>query len=346
MAEPISLASGNWVRFDRYELRNGCIAPVPGTKPHTYDPWILAERPYESLTKLVSTADQLTRPAENPALVAGILDWCRQFGLLGVLYHEIHAVTFWPRWYPMEPGAPLLHVRQDSYFNIPGAWSTQQRGLGKFATQGHQAGELVSDSELSSHVRAPFALVTSIDGRSLVEESLSQTWAQYFPDVPLTECATHSYPLPIGPEFWAVYGEPVWKFAMAAWLLGNGLEAITKPTDPGAPARGAYRLTQLASQCFPKLEINNKNATHRWVATSLLSSLALRAMEDLAQAQLHSCETCGKMFRAAAYQAKYCSPRCRNTMQKRAFRQRDLQRQAEKATKRARTKAKVPRRRT
>jgi hypothetical protein len=166
-----------------------------------------------------------------------------------------------------------------------------------------------------------------IEGSDLQEEPLETTWARYFPDVPDAAHATYPYPAPVGPQFWSEYGEPISELVRAAWLLGNGLEAITKPAHPDAPARGAFRLTQLASHCWPKLEpAANGKMIHRWVAGSLLSSLALMAMEDPAQQLVHSCQTCGRLFRADAYQAKYCSPRCRHTMQKRAFRQRLRQR--------------------
>jgi hypothetical protein len=43
-----------------------------------------------------------------------------------------------------------------------------------------------------------------------------------------------------------------------------------------------------------------------------------------------TCRTCGRVFVSAAYQALYCSERCRSTAQKRAYRAR-IRRRASKA---------------
>ena len=58
-----------------------------------YDPWRLTERPYESLVALVSRPQALTLSAEQPELVAGVMDWCHRYGLLGTLLHRMVMVT-------------------------------------------------------------------------------------------------------------------------------------------------------------------------------------------------------------------------------------------------------------
>ena len=42
--------------------------------------------------------------------------------------------------------------------------------------------------------------------------------------------------------------------------------------------------------------------------------------------RLLTCDVCGKPYLSGAYQARYCSDRCRNTAVKRAYRQRKSQR--------------------
>src|SRR6185369_16618944 len=86
------------LKYDRYELREGCIAPAPGAKARIFDPWKLRERPYKALAEIVSSRDCLTLPTEKPELVAALLDWCRRYGLLGTLLHRVIAVTQAARW--------------------------------------------------------------------------------------------------------------------------------------------------------------------------------------------------------------------------------------------------------
>jgi hypothetical protein len=161
-----------------------------------------------------------------------------------------------------------------------------------------------------------------LDGSVINEEPLDKTWADHFPDVPYAERTTFPYPHPATKDFWNMYAEPVSEFVMAAWLLVNGLEGIKTPANRGAPAAGALRLAHLASYGVPYLAREHDGSyRQQWVAGSLLSSMAFMAMEDIARNLLHQCRTCRTFFLSEAYQAEYCSPTCRNTMQKRRYRQ-------------------------
>jgi len=133
---------------------------------------------------------------------------------------------------------------------------------------------------------------------------------------------TYDYPTPSSREFFAVYGEPVHEFLEAAWLMADALDAITNPQTKYAFAEGVSRLTRLAGQTSATIEQQpDGSLRQRWVSGSLLSSIALMAMEDLATDRLHRCATCDRLFLSSAHQAEYCSPTCRHTAQKRRFRQ-------------------------
>ncbi|MGE0520933.1 MAG: hypothetical protein AB7P78_18265, partial [Candidatus Binatia bacterium] len=214
--------------------------------------------------------------------------------------------------------------RQDTAVHLSGSWLTTSTRFGAPTRSLRQGAPLnAKDLESDPAPRSPGALVMDIDGSVIREEPLSTTWAKYFPDVPPWEQVTYDYPSPGSEAFWRSYGEPVAEFVHAAWLLANGLEAITGPKHLHARALGAQRLTQLASCSCPQLSAErNDRMRQRWAGGSLLSMLALMAMEDIAQDVLGRCETCGTLFRSDAYQAQYCSERCRHTMQKRRYRAR------------------------
>jgi hypothetical protein len=179
----------------------------------------------------------------------------------------------------------------------------------------------VSEADLPPDARRPAALMMNLNGSVIEEEPLDKSWADHFPDVPYGERVTFPYPHPATQEFWDMYSEPVSEFVLAAWLLVNGLEAINAPANRNAPAAGALRLAHLASYGVPYLS-RERDGSYRqhWIAGSLLSAMAFMAMEDIAGNLLHQCLTCRTFFLSEAYQAEYCSPKCRNTMQKRRYR--------------------------
>ena len=328
MPERVTIALGKWLRFDRYELRDGCIAPAAGAKPRIYDPWKLADRPYRTLAGLVggrSARDVLTLPAEQPELVKGVIEWCNKYGLLGTLYHRVVMVTLWPRWdrvdFADKEVRDVFRPKQDVHVCLPSAWRTQTTSFSVHSADRSRLGKALTRDEMPPTARKTGVLVMDIDGSMIVEEPLEKTWAAHFPGVPYAERATYAYPHPATQEFWNQYAEPVSEFVTAAWLLVNGLEAINQPANRRAPDRGALRLAHLASYGVPYL-VREPDRSHRqrWVAGSLLSSLAFMAMEDISRNLLHQCTTCRTFFLSEAYQAEYCSPTCRHTMQKRRYR--------------------------
>ncbi len=60
------------------------------------------------------------------------------------------------------------------------------------------------------------------------EESLSQTWGNFFPDVPEAEKETYLYPLPLSDPFWHLYAERVQDFLAGAVVLAKAVK-LPKP---------------------------------------------------------------------------------------------------------------------
>jgi hypothetical protein len=330
MGTRTTIALGKWLKFDRYELRESTVAPAPGAKSRVYDPWKLKERPYKALAQLVGSQparDVLTLPAEQPELVQGVLDWCNEYGLLGTLYHRIAMVTLWPHWARAEFAdkrvRDTFQPRQDIHVCVPAGWRTQTMLYSTFNGDPGCFGMPLKATDLPASALKPSALVMELEGSVITDEPLDKTWGNHFPDVQYAQRATYAYPRPATNEFWDLYGEPVSEFVTAAWLIVNGIEAITKPANRGAPDRGAIRLAHLAAYGVPYLARERDGSRRqRWVAGSLLSALAFMAMEDISRNLLHQCSTCNTFFLSEAYQAEYCSPTCRNTMQKRRYRKR------------------------
>jgi hypothetical protein len=130
---PLSGPLCKWARYDRYEIRHGCIRPTLGASLHWFDPWSdyeiegrrkRAQPPYQSLFVLL---DELELPEQIASMVSvepfvkhywsreeasglaeslrlsqvqkrAILAWCSQWGLLGILPNETLAARFAARW--------------------------------------------------------------------------------------------------------------------------------------------------------------------------------------------------------------------------------------------------------
>lgn len=95
---PGVLSGSMWWRFDEYEVVDGThIAPAEGAELERYDP-------VEEHRQLWEGRSQDDEPAYvklarvDPYSIDAILNWCSQFGLLGILPHRTLEIHFWPRW--------------------------------------------------------------------------------------------------------------------------------------------------------------------------------------------------------------------------------------------------------
>ena len=117
-----------WWRFDHYEIQDGFIKPGAKASLAEFDPWLAYETraeghidipPYLELVNLVQELSRdpfRQRTPVSQELEAGVLDWCRRLGLLGLLPHEVSSARFGSSmltrtgagWiestYPWEPG--------------------------------------------------------------------------------------------------------------------------------------------------------------------------------------------------------------------------------------------------
>src|SRR5437870_5214091 len=114
---------GRWWRYDRYELQGGSICPARGAKLREYNPWADYEAaarqsqaaPYHSLLSLLERFDE-----------AGLLKWCAEHGLIGVLPHRALMVTFVAR-LQHQRGRRVVGFTQVRYVRSHSAWTGFRR---------------------------------------------------------------------------------------------------------------------------------------------------------------------------------------------------------------------------
>ncbi|MGH7788578.1 MAG: hypothetical protein ACRERC_17035 [Candidatus Binatia bacterium] len=148
---------------------------------------------------------------------------------------------------------------------------------------------------------------------------MSETWGRFFPMT--KDPTTHLYPPPGTVEFAAAYAEPVVEFLAAAATLRDALMAAATPTAAAADLTLLNRLHDNVVRHV--VRGGNGAAELAWAAPSLLSAFAVMLVEDLvAGGTLHRCAECEAPFLSSAYQARFCTPTCRQTSAMRAYRQR------------------------
>lgn len=310
--------------------------------------------PYQSLLELIERLSFRPRSAERPFALAAeseqrLLAWCREHGLLGVLPHRVQAVVLAPRWRPLpfpeaqpegQGGLPqdrILAPILPQYFRTSDgwqAWNQVQFAPGRrfIVDEPERAGELVSEDDRPKSWPPPSVLLQNLRDFKWERESLGKTWAQFFPDVPGEDRETHLYPVPGNDEFCRRYAEPWGDFWDAGRALRDAAGALSgvKPPDDCSQeelqtlGRGMRILNVLVSPVRSVLTLQDDGSFGQlWAAPSLLASYAMMVLQDLtARRKILRCEVCGRIFVSTAYQARYCSARCRYTAQKRAYRKR------------------------
>jgi hypothetical protein len=338
MTVPFEVVTGSWVRFSGYVIRDGAIRPEPGAKLEPYDPWEefrrirgdrSGEAPYESLANLHQSLQHdwgSSRVARDS--YPAILDWCERYGLLGVLPHRVLSVDLNPWWHVEGERTSFL---QKSYVRMNDRWDWMSDGWVIKPELVHE--QLARGGPIEQAAWAPKPKVTIQDfyATRISQEPLPKTWWRFFSDVPAEEAETYEYPLPLSADFWAQYGEPVEDFVLGASFVGRAFQNLTRVrADAEAAdtrrfdrAAGMTCLNALVSGIRPSVTMDDQDGRFRqeWGCLSLLSSLAMMALQDLTEGRrLLQCEVCGRLFVTDAYQARYCSDSCRWTAQKRAYR--------------------------
>ena len=336
MAAPFEVLAGPWVRFDHYVVERHVIRPAPGAVLQPYDPWAefrraredgSVPRPYESLANLCHSLawvwDEEWRKGLAPEGEAAVLRWCSEYGLLGVLCHKVLSIDLHPLW---EADGARVNVLVNTYSRAAGEWERIPYSFYVDRELLPTPSSAFAPIQDSSGLPRAKAIVRSWLGTSVEPLPLAKGLWPFFPGVPAEEAERYEYPLPLTVPFWEQYGEPVHEFVQGAALLDSALGHLSKASEPERTSdyEAAVRiLDALVAGVGPTVALDQEHGRLRqvWRCDSLISSLAMMALQDMTEGRrLLECEICGKLFVTDAYQARYCSARCRFTAQKRAYR--------------------------
>src|SRR5882672_9075408 len=348
MRETLQIASGAWWRFSRYELEDGYLRPARAAKLEAYDPWAEYWRsseerlapPYESLLALLGTLKWTGSPGENSDLggpaaprllsseaITGLLTWCSTHGLLGVLPQRACLVTLAPRFRPLPRSMPRTSVHQlrlvqHEFVRGSTEWVVNERKSVPWSTKSRRDWEAMkgrlAPPDFAPDWNQPRAILQELWGKGLSEESLDKTWSRFFPTV--SEAAgEYPWPVPLSVASWRLYAEPFEEFL---WALISFKAMLLDLAGTGQASQGRDQMHALLASVSPVLDRGKQGGwKQQWASMSLLGSFAMMALLDLTEGwRVRECPVDRRTFVADAWQARYCSARCRRTAQKRAYR--------------------------
>ena len=313
--------TGEWWRFDRYRIVDGWLVAAKGAELEWYNPWkdfrggthkailsqaSLAKQPiYSSLMRLESQITFTPGVRRYPDCVNKdsqqlIVEWCQQYGPLGVLLSQWDALYLAPQ------------------CDSAGDWSQirYSRGFGQVVQESREDGDLEGVE--------PLAIVRHLNDLEPKFESPGKTWGRFFPSVRVVDRDAYQYPRPYSDSFCTLYAERLSHFCAAVRLLTGAMRQLGEHPPPKTPNPKLARSQALATLNILRRPVDSVLAFNkdrkpflRWTSASLLASLAEMFVQDLAYG--HStlvCTACNLPFVSSAYQARYCSELCRLREQK------------------------------
>ena len=393
--ELLERQSQQWWKFSRYELQDGYIRPAPDATLQSYRPWDVhraAQRealrdkqsPYVSLAALANELPDTVTSEDHtslaPRVVKRTLEWCAEFGLLGVVLQQTRRVVFLPRLVEASPWndeddrqqwqpTPVL----DQYFRESHVW----RGTSSYAfAKGIEtsralsnlwepvpehlpssllpnAGPLRATHRLPPEWPLPHVETQAPGSSDWKRDSLSSGWFRFFPE--LTD-HTNPTPPPLSDDFWQCYAEPVELFLESAVLMKKVMEAFQverrgrgvarlEQSLAAYPGEDAFRV--LLSSVSPTFTRDQKRPNRRpqrtWLAPSLIGIFAAMLLDDLTTGKnIRRCDACPNLFASGPHAPTYCSSTCRW----RSAKQRQRKAKSAKNKSRSKTSRRGPHRRS
>jgi hypothetical protein len=340
---------GTWWRFSSYELWGTYIRPTPGASLEAYDPWpsrpsedadegpVPKERPqpiYQSLLQLYE--EVRATPYLGATLNEGggrkLLDWCSRYGLLGLLPHETLSVTMPARWEALDTNESVLVPVVRRFLRMPAGWSERTtRFLSLTQPRGdREVGAPLNQEEYDASIERPRVLRQDLRADDVDIETDVTSWTRFFPRVDRAEQLPFSYHVPLTDEFWSAYSEPRRDFLQAAAALSRFVEGLKRIAEDRHASEDDEALIDDAIDLLPRLLGPVAPALIRdqagrpalgWLCGSLLSAFAIMALQDIVEGRLpQRCEVCRRYFVSRSHKAIYCSEKCRQTANKRAYR--------------------------
>jgi hypothetical protein len=299
----LSAVQGDWWRFDRYEIKDGVIRPAAGACLKWYDPWLAyrkveyqkgAAPPYEDLLQLTAKL-RSTLPGRPHLLTKAsetvVLEWCKRNGPLGILLARWESLTL------ATEASRSAEIRPTRYVRAYGQ------------------GVVYYGSSWDVEAQESRVMLHALDDLRLVEEPLDKTWRRFFPTVSRAQARNYPYPVPYTEEFCRLYAEPLVDFVHALHLFAGAIESLRAPNGDGPPANdlALNTINLLRRSNTPVIEQDAQGKLHQiWETPSLLASFAEMFAQDIAYGRTtRLCEGCQLPFVSNAYQARFCSQKCR-----------------------------------
>ena len=341
--------SGGWVRWSRYELRDGRLKPAPGAELIRYDPWAdfranegkyrTVHQPYQRLLQLGHDLEEAKANGAQSSFgrVVGaqtemdqlILDWCNENGLLGLLPTFGHTIRL-PFQKISRPGKKSQQaLRQTTYQRSGGIWRAEEHVL-------LTPWAFLEDSRLRIRPFGPGYIWYDWETQrydDLVLAQLEDFFEQPIDSSPSRKAKTFVPPRPGSEEFWTHYRESlvqiyvnIRRFVEAVGVLAKFDSNAAPDAQTIATASSAhYTLGALAEIAAPAFRFSPEQGRVEEVRESpgLLSTYALMFMWDrIERRRILRCQNCDGYFVSNEYRARYCTPTCRNTAQSRRYRSR------------------------
>lgn len=340
-----SIIGSHWWRFSDYQIVEidniWYIRPAPGARLEPYE-WL----PVESEDGL-SSRQQLIGEHYQSLLNLdlrshdAILDWCRTYGLLGILPQQAVQITLAARWMPIfqDHWPKVLSPHQVNYVRTNMGWRrTLEHSMGgedsvigemepaevtrvieRFEDHINTLVEDPRDTVLPgpNALVQPFPALNSRDIELHQVQSLGAVIAPFFPDVPLADVEGFIYPLPLSDTFWHEYAEPLREFQWAAGDFKNMVENLSHMHE------SHFRSVDLArhgeAQINSLLTVNpvfsaGRSTAQQWNIPSLLALFALELEQGIRGGKnILNCKRprCRRVFLSGQYNQAYCSDQCR-----------------------------------
>ena len=182
------LFGDRWFRFDQYEIKNGYIRPTADARLIEYEPWRAfrtpqgkesIKQPYQSLLQIAPLFEfdfsdkgsaRLKAPGEER-----LLEWCSQYGLLGILLHRVETATL----------SAEERFSRGLEGNIPVATQLERTNSGW---------DIVDKVSLFGSSTPGVYLRRKLGDFEMTFETLSESWASYFPGVAAADRDSYQYP--------------------------------------------------------------------------------------------------------------------------------------------------------
>jgi len=324
-----------WWRFDGYEIRDGYMKPSQGARLIKYDALAAGQEPLDELFKLIGAVVVRNEGPWNEGLVlsplprkmlAGLLDWCSRWGLLGLAVHRFD----------------ILEGPWERYSK----WSRNEWHRDIFARSGCRWDSTTDEAPPGTLPSAPRVFERYSAGR---KEGLpnrwrlaDEAWLRYFPGLSL-ENACGLCPAATE-EWWRAYSEPIDEIIDAAAALDWAMRRVRLTMHPEAetprPLRdldgqnveddrplanqaGWQEFSDLLAPVSFDLVATGEGLRRTVRSPSLLGylvELATRAL--MGGARVIACKTCGAVVLRTDSRALYCSEACRHRFERRRQRER------------------------